>query len=65
VAQHALFAQQPGWHASGLGVFVTMHGAAGNRSVAAHSASATATDTVILLNITISIARSGPLVEFD
>jgi hypothetical protein len=65
VAQHALFAQQPGWHASGLGVFVTMHGAAGNRSVAAQSANPTAKDTVTLLNIRLSIARSRPPVEFD
>ena len=42
-----------------------MHGAAGNRSVAAHSASATATDTVTLANITFSIPWSDQLVEFS
>jgi hypothetical protein len=53
VAQQALFAQHPGMHAFSLGVFVTMHGAAGNRTVAVKSASPTATETVILLRITL------------
>jgi hypothetical protein len=53
VAQQALFAQQPGLHASGPGVFATMHGAAGNRTVAANSTSPTARDTVTLPNITL------------
>ena len=51
VAQHALFAQQPGRHASVLGVFVTMQGADGNRTVAVKSASPTPRDSAILPNI--------------
>jgi len=54
VAQQALFAQHPGSHAFSLGVFVTMHGAAGNRTVAAKSASPTAADTIALRNITLT-----------
>ena len=42
-----------------------MHDTAGNRSVAAQSASPTAADTVTLANITLSIAWSGQLVEFS
>jgi len=68
VAQHALFAQHPGSHAFSLGVFVTMHGAAGNRTVAAKSASPTATDTMTLRNITLAhstirtVGRAGELI---
>jgi len=51
VAQHVLFAQQPISHAFSLGVFVTKHGVAGNRTAAPKSASPTATETVILLII--------------
>jgi len=51
VSQQALFAQQLGWHAVGLDAFDRMQGDAGNRTVAAQSASPTAIDTVILLNI--------------
>ena len=52
VSQQVLFAQQFGWHAFSLATFVTMHEAAGNRTVAVKSASPAATDTVILLSIT-------------
>jgi hypothetical protein len=65
VLQHALFAQHPGWHATGLDAFDRMHDTAGNRSVAAQSASPTATDTATLANITLFIAWSGQLVEFS
>jgi len=51
VLQQALFAQHFGWHATGLDAFDKTHDIAGNRSVAAQSASPTATDTVTLLNI--------------
>jgi len=58
VLQQALFAQHPGLHATGLDAFDKTHGVAGNRNVVAQSASPTATDTVILLNISLSIPRS-------
>jgi hypothetical protein len=51
VAQQLLLAQEPCSHAFGPGVFVTKHGTAGNRTVAAKSATPIATDTVILLTI--------------
>ena len=51
VLQQVLFAQHPGLHAIGLDAFDRMHDTAGNRSVAAQSASPSATDTVTLLNI--------------
>ena len=54
VSQQALFAQQPGWHAFSLATFVSMHGAAGKRTVAVTSASPTAADTVILVSITLT-----------
>jgi hypothetical protein len=63
VLQQALFAQHPGWHATGLDAFDRTHDIAGNRSVAAQSASPTATETVTLPNISLSIAQSGPLVD--
>jgi hypothetical protein len=53
VAQQLLLAQQSGWHAFSLGVFVTTHGEAGRRIVVAKSASITANDVVILLIITL------------
>jgi hypothetical protein len=42
VWQQAMFAQHPGLHAFSLGAFVTIQVAAGNRTVAATSASPTA-----------------------
>jgi hypothetical protein len=65
VLQQALFAQHPGLHATELGAFDKMHDTAGNRTVAAKSASPTATDTVTLANITLFIAWSGQLVEYS
>ena len=64
VLQQALFAQHPGLHATGLDAFDKTHCIAGNRNVAAQSASPTATDTVILLNIRLlhsTISAAGPI----
>jgi hypothetical protein len=46
-----MFAQQPGLQAFSLGAFVTMHVTAGNRTVAATSASPTVKVAMILLSI--------------
>ena len=60
VAQHALFAQQPGTHGFSLAVFVMMHGAADNRTVAVNSATTIATETVTLRIINELIAQLSP-----
>ena len=57
MAQHVLFAQQPGAHGFSLAVFVMIHGAAGNRTVAVNSATTIATETVILRIINELIAQ--------
>jgi hypothetical protein len=46
-----LFAQEPGRHALSLAVFVMIHGAAGNRTVAVNNAIPSAAETVTLLSI--------------
>jgi len=53
VAQQVLLWQHPISHAFSLGVFVTKHGVAGNRTVAVRSASPIPTETVILLSMTL------------
>lgn len=68
-AQHVLFAQQPGGHASLLGAFERMHDCAGRRIGARHSAAAKPSATVILLNIesllsTIEAARRTAQINF-
>jgi hypothetical protein len=56
VAQQILFAQHPGSHAFGLGVFVTKHGVAGSRTVAVKSPNVSPTAMAILLTIAYWIA---------
>jgi len=63
VVQHALFAQQPRTHGFSLAVFVMIHGAAGNRTVAVNSATTIATETVILRIINELIAQLSPQIE--
>jgi hypothetical protein len=56
VAQQVLLWQQPISHAVRLGVFVTKHGVAGNRTATAKSPIASATGMAILLTINYWIA---------
>jgi len=60
VAQQVLFAQQPGTHGFSLAVFVMIHGAAGNRIVAANNATTIAAETVVLRIIEGLIAQLSP-----
>jgi hypothetical protein len=51
-----LFLQDPGSQAFGPGVFVTMQGAAGNRTVAENSAAMTAMQIADRRNITVTVS---------
>jgi len=57
VAQHFLFAQQLRSHGFSLGVFVTIQGEAGNRTVALNKAITTAPETITVRSINILVAQ--------